>query len=87
MRINYMKRFREAYAKAFDEKNQLRTCPRQVYKKLIIACSRIDRSGTYYGNAVTGQMNVEAVQELKNNLQSTKLKVRQNRSERPVTHF
>lgn len=43
MRINYMKRFREAYAKAFDEKNQLRTCPRQVYKELIIACSRIDK--------------------------------------------
>lgn len=87
MRINYMKRFREAYAKAFDEKNQLRTCPRQVYKELIVVCNRIDRSGTYYGNTVTGQMNVEAVQRLKNDLQSAKPKACQIRSERPVSLF
>lgn len=54
------KKLMEAYYKVFDVQGNVRACGREVCSKLIEACEE-DEDMIYFGNALTGEMNVEAI--------------------------
>ena len=53
----------ELYNNVFDENGQIKICGRQACIDLITFMNKMTHSKDNFGNAVTGQMNVEARKE------------------------
>ncbi len=62
--------FLKKYNEVFNEDGSVKLCGREKCKDLIIACQVLSQttSNGYFGNAVTGMMNVKNIQKFKKDI-------------------
>ena len=52
-------RFKEAFEAVFDENGNVKLCGREACKRLIKDCMELEPE-TYFGNPITGQINLNS---------------------------
>lgn len=63
-----MQEFEKTYNQVFDEHGNVKSCGREVTRKLISLCQLVD-TNTDFGNRETGFMNTENIKRLHKNLE------------------
>lgn len=62
--IDLRQRFYGLVPKVFNQDGSIKPHTKEARKQLISVCFQIDRTGTYYGNVRTGELNLAAVRNL-----------------------
>ena len=57
-------KFKEAFEAVFDENGNVKLCGRETCKQLIKACTDLEPR-TYFGNPITGQLNLKSYPRMK----------------------